>query len=382
MRRLSLLLVLLAPLALGAAPAIPGEFVLCDLEHTTEAGDCRRAELDRTLRMNDIQVIGTHNSYKQAISPPEFAGLTAAAPQVAVTLDYSHPPLGEQLDAGARQLELDLLYDPDGGRYADPLGRRLALKQGATLPPWDDAPYRAKGLKVLHVQDIDYRSNCPRFADCLAQIRAWSKAHPDHLPILILINLKEDALPTPGTVKPLLFNGEAMDSIDAEIRAVFSKDELVTPDQVRGRAATLAAAIRPDKGGSRGWPRLAQARGKVFFALDAPKDQVDRYRAGRRNLEGRVMFVNAEPGDADAAYITLNDPVADADAIKAALAAGLIVRTRADADTLEARKGDVFRREAALGSGAQYVSTDYLRPDPRFGDYRVELPEGIVGWTR
>ncbi len=372
MRRLPLLLALLAPLALGAAAPPP-----CDLEHPSEVGACRRAVIDRDLRMNQIQVIGTHNSYKRAISPPEFAGLAAVAPQIATTLDYSHPPLTDQLDAGARQLELDLLYDPDGGRYADPLGRRLALQRGATLPDWDAAPYRAKGLKVLHVQDIDYRSNCPRFADCLAEIRAWSKANPDHLPILILINLKEDSLPTPGTVKPLLFNGEAMDSIDAEIRAVFPEGELITPDQVRGRKASLAQAVKAG-----GWPKLGQARGRVFFALDAPKDQVDRYRAGRRNLEGRVMFVNAEPGDADSAYITLNDPIADAAAIRTALAAGLIVRTRADADTLEARKGETARRDAALGSGVQYVSTDYMRPDARFGDYRVGLPDGLVGRAR
>lgn len=379
MRRL-LPLILLAFTGLGAAAPPPpaGDLSwICDLEHTTETGDCRRAILDRRLRMNDIQVVGTHNSYKQAISPPEFAALSAIAPDVALTLDYSHPPLSDQLDDGPRQLELDLLYDPDGGRYAEPLGRRLALQRGAVLPPWDDAPYRRPGLKVFHVQDIDYRSNCPRFEDCLAEIRAWSRLHPDHLPILILINLKEDALPTPGTVKPLLFNAAAMDSIDAEIRAVFPESELIVPDQVRGRRASLAAAVKAG-----GWPKLGQARGKVFFALDGPKDQVDRYRAGRRNLEGRVMFVNAEPGDSDAAYMTLNDPIADEAAIKAALAAGVIVRTRADADTLEARKGTIWRRETALSSAAQYVSTDYMRPDPRFPGYQVRLPEGIVGWQR
>lgn len=366
---LAALLVLAAAIGLGGAAPLP-----CDLEHPSQIGACRRAVIDRDLAMNQIQVIGTHNSYKQAIAGPEFAGLSAVAPQVAATLDYSHPPLGDQLDADARQLELDLLYDPGGGRYADPLGRRLALQRGASLPPWDDAPYRRTGLKVFHVQDIDYRSNCPRFEDCLAEIRAWSRLHPDHLPILILINLKEDALPTPGTVKPLLFNGEAMDSIDAEIRAVFPRGELITPDQVRGRKATLAEAVKAG-----GWPKLGKARGKVFFALDAPKDQVDRYRAGRKTLEGRAMFVNAELGDADAAYITLNDPIADAEAIKKALALRLIVRTRADADTLEARKGDTNRREAALASGVQYVSTDYMKPDARFGDYRVGLPDGRVG---
>ena len=57
------------------------------------------------------------------------------------------------------------------------------------------------------------------------------------------------------------------------------------------------------------------------------------------------------------------------------MTAGFIVRTRADADTREARSGDTARRAAALASGAQYVSTDYLWPDARFvGGYRVNLP--------
>ena len=37
--------------------------------------------------------------------------------------------------------------------------------------------------------------------------------------------------------------------------------------------------------------------------------------------------------------------------------AGFVVRTRADADTVEARTNDTKRRDAALASGAQYVST-------------------------
>ena len=61
------------------------------------------------------------------------------------------------------------------------------------------------------------------------------------------------------------------------------------------------------------------------------------------------------------------------------MAAGYLVRTRADADTKESRFNDTRRREAALASGAQYVSTDYLWPDPRFpGGYQVRLPGGVV----
>jgi len=55
------------------------------------------------------------------------------------------------------------------------------------------------------------------------------------------------------------------------------------------------------------------------------------------------------------------------------------VRTRADADTEEARSGDTTRRDAALASGAHFVSTDYPVPDPRFTDYRVGIPgEGVA----
>lgn len=360
---------MIAPMLAAALTIAP----TCDLERPSGEPGCAREAVD-ALPMTRMRVVGTHNSYKQAISAPEMARLALAARATALTLDYSHPSLAEQLDGGARQLELDLLHDPEGGRYAEPLGRKLARLTGADLPPWDPEPMRKPGLKVLHVQDIDYRSGCALFSLCLRAIADWSAAHPDHLPILILINLKEDAIGFPGAVKPLPFDAAAMDAIDAEIRAVFGEDRLITPDQVQGASATLRDAARAGA-----WPSLGAARGRVLFALDAPPDQVARYRGDRAVLEGRVMFVNIEETSPAAGYITLNEPVAEADRIRAAVAAGLIVRTRADADTAEARTGDTARREAAMASGAQYVSTDYMKPDPRFSAYSVGLPGGVVG---
>ena len=59
---------------------------------------------------------------------------------------------------------------------------------------------------------------------------------------------------------------------------------------------------------------------------------------------------------------------------------GYYVRTRADADTTEARKGDYSRWRDALISGAQVISTDYYVPDRRFGTgYFVQLPGGQAG---
>jgi hypothetical protein len=97
---------------------------------------------------------------------------------------------------------------------------------------------------------------------------------------------------------------------------------------------------------------------------------------GHPSLRGRILFAPSSPGDADAAFAKLNDPIGDAAKIKAALAANMLVRTRADADTLQARSGDTTMRDTALSGGAQFVSTDYEVPDPRFGRYEVRIPGG------
>ncbi|HVU32695.1 MAG TPA: Ca2+-dependent phosphoinositide-specific phospholipase C, partial [Opitutaceae bacterium] len=56
--------------------------------------------------------------------------------------------------------------------------------------------------------------------------------------------------------------------------------------------------------------------------------------------------------------------------------AGFIVRTRADAELREARARTTTRRDCALASGAQCVSTDFPVPDRRYSDYEVRLPGG------
>ena len=90
------------------------------------------------------------------------------------------------------------------------------------------------------------------------------------------------------------------------------------------------------------------------------------------------MFVNSiDENEAHAAYFTMNDPLRSQDQISAAVSSGFIVRTRADANTLEARINSTDRREAAFRSGAQYISTDYYLPRPEFSDYSVGLPEGV-----
>ena len=150
--------------ALLAAAAVSAA---CDLEAPSGKPGCTQAAVD-ALPMNAIQAIGTHNSYKMAVAPNELAMIRAINPREADAIDYSHPPLPQQLAAGARQLEIDIVYDPEGGLFANPMGYR----NGKGQVPYDFTPLRQPGLKVIHEASVDYRSVCPLFTGCLKDIRA------------------------------------------------------------------------------------------------------------------------------------------------------------------------------------------------------------------
>ena len=230
------------------------------------------------------------------------------------------------------------------------------------------------GLKVLHVQDIDFRSTCLTFVRCLQVIKAWSDVNPRHLPIMVLVEAKDEPIPDPGFgfVVPLAFDAEALDQIDADIRSVFPDRQLIAPYDVRGGRATLEEAVLLD-----GWPTLKKSKGRVLFALDNGGALRELYLEGHPSLEGRALFVSSSPGEPHAAFIKMNNPLSEPGLIAERVAAGYIVRTRADSDTYEARHDLTGKRDAALASGAQYVSTDYPVPDPDFGtDYQVEIPDG------
>jgi len=323
------------------------------------------------VRINQIQVIGTHNSYHAGLTPPIAKLLQQVDPKAFEGLDYSHSDLTTQLDHGIRQVELDIFGDAQGGRFAHPFG--------ATLDPRGPEAFDPKGVmlkpgfKVMHVQDIDYVSNCQPFTACLSAIRAWSQAHPRHVPIFILVDTKTQApIPSvPGMADYEPFTAAALDALDAEIRSVFSPSEMIVPDQVRGRYATLPEAVSHG-----GWPTLSEARGKVVFLLDQ-KNVTALYVAGHPALAGRVLFTNADPGQPDAAFVEENDGAPEA--IAALVRQGYLVRTRADADTKEGRSGSTLQRDAALRSGAQMVSTDYPWFEPaRWSGYTVSLPGRAV----
>ena len=325
----------------------------------------------KEIRLNDIQVIGSHNSYKIGIEKPLFNYLLEKDTSL-ISLEYEHIPLTDQLNLGLRGLELDVYSDPEGGYYSDPKGLEIVKSLGAEPKPFDvEKKLHTPGLKIFHVQEVDFRSNQLLFKDALKELKKWSKANDGHTPIIITINAKDGEIPQ--TRKPLPFTAEALKSIDVEIRKVFSEELLITPDMVRGNFKTLEEAVLKN-----GWPELNKVKNRFLFVLDEKDEKTDRYLENFPNLNGAVLFVNKEEHDPNAGFRIINDPVKDFEKIKTLVKLGYMVRTRADADTKEARENDYTRFEKAKASGAQVITTDYYLPSSLFkSDFKINFENGV-----
>jgi hypothetical protein len=349
---------------------------------TTEALSVEADGVD-ALRLNEIQMIGSHNSYKQRPREEVATALSALAPDLFAEIDYGHLPLAEQLDEyGVRQFEIDVVADPDGGLYAAPAALEI-LDIDETPDPALSEP----GFKVLHTQDIDYETSCPTLVVCLDEIQTWSSANPDHLPVMVMIETKQDSLedgasglgielPDLGVefVDPPDMTPELFDDLEAEILSVFEPDQLITPDEVRGDRDTLEESVLED-----GWPTIGESRGKVLFSLVDTGASKDVYLADAPSAEGRVLFTSGTPGEADAAFVRVDDSIADGADLAAWSEAGYLIRTRTDVPGVHAVDNDTTLRDSALASGGHYLSTDYYFVDPLVGTgYVVELPGGAV----
>jgi hypothetical protein len=331
----------------------------------------------RPLRMNEIQVIGTHNSYHRELTNAERAAHDAVyggAPVYDGFLAYSHASLPNQLSRqGVRGLELDLYPDREGGLYANPL-----LRQRLGAGPLMDRDWYRPGVKVVHTHDLDYNSTCVRLVSCLRHLRRWSRENARHVPLLVMLELKgtDPVAASAGGVAVPPWNGAALNGLDREIRSVFGSDELITPDDVRRRGLTLRQSVL-----RRGWPTLRRARGRVMFLMDNDPGPISAaYLRGRPNLEGRVLFTNARPRARDAAFVKRNEPTGRGlRRIQRLVRAGFLVRTRSDIPLATVTSGDRAQLRAALRSGAQLVSTDFpeVGMSARYdSDYVVSLPGG------
>ncbi len=341
----------------GVERGAPAPAIDCSTISATNSDDC--------VRLNEIQVLGTHNSYHIAPPPALLATLGPRGRDI----EYTHRPLTEQLaQLGIRQFELDVYADPEGGRFARPAAFRL-LKGLEPVGPELLAP----GFKVMHTPDDDYLTTCRTLKMCLSEIRDWSRANPWHVPIMVMIEVKDAIRDDPGGVgfvKPIPVRADELRALDAEIRLVFDADHVLTPDRVRGARATWPRRLRRKDG-----RRLRTVRGTVLFALDNTDAHRSEYLQGTPALEGRVLFVSSAPGEPSAGFIKMNEALGgEEERIAHNVRTRHVIRTRADIPTAEARSGSTARRDAAFRSGAQYVSTDYPEASPFGSGYQARLP--------
>ena len=302
------------------------------------------------LRLNQIQAIGSHNSYHVAPPPALLEKIRSLNAAWAESWNYTHPPLAEQLEMGIRQFELDIFADTKGGLFAEPLGLKLARLSGAKLAFNTGGELSKPGFKILHVPDMDYSTTVPTLAKALGEMLVWSDKNPRHLPVMILLECKDRPQP-PLPTKPEPFSRERLMELEQEILTAIPPDRILRPDDVRGSEATLRDAVK-----KKGWPALDSLRGKFLFALDNTDEIRSRYLEGNPSLEGRLIFASApEDTHPAAAWFKCNDPVREQETILRLVKSGFLVRTRADTG-----KPDPAMRDKAFSSGAQWLSTDHF----------------------
>lgn len=331
------------------------------------------SEIDEKIRINEIQVIASHNSYRKKTYQPIFDFVQGIKNLLPPDFDpdgwdYTHPQLELQLsNYKVRGLELDIYPDPDGGHYFNRGGNSLVNEPIASGIEELNQP----GFKIIHIPDLDYQTNYYTFKSALAALKAWSDAHPKHLPIFVNIEAKSavpsSTLSLPNFVTEIPYTAEMVEQLDAEVREIFGADlaQVLTPDKVRGNFNTLAEVVAAKQ-----LPLLKDARGKIIFIMEGALTSL--YIASTQALRGRTMFVYSDPGNEETVFVENNDSKGEEAEIIKNVTDGYVVRTRADADTREARTGDFSTMNAAIRSGAHIISTDYYKPDERAGQ---------PGWT-
>ncbi|SHK13727.1 Ca2+-dependent phosphoinositide-specific phospholipase C [Chryseobacterium polytrichastri] len=358
----------------------------------------------KELKINQIQVLGTHNSYAKPVdpkviklatgimdkfknsffdnmSPDEKAKFQEYHPNgldFSEALNYNHPDFNEQLNAGLRNLEIDVYYDPTGKRFNKPAAYEMLKKQGVTdLAPFSTEDLDKPGFKVMHIADIDFRTHYTTLKKALQALKDWSDKNHDHIPIFIQIEAKDSGMRIlPNSAEVLKFDKKAFDDLDQEVLAVLGREKIITPDDVKGKYKTLNEAVLHNN-----WPTVNDAKGKFVFILLPSSAGISNnespYLAEHPSLKGRMMFIESTPGKDHSAFILYDNAIVRQNEIQKSVKEGYLVRTRSDIETYEAKVNDRTREKAAFSSGAQIVSTDFFKKGNTYGtDYYVTLPGG------
>lgn len=290
------------------------------------------------LKMNDLQVMGTHNSYHVANHLS-----SAFVPSV----DYTHCDINEQLTGQKiRGLEFDLWLKEDGTT--------------------DD-------FKVYH-DPLDPDTNCEHLSECLGHVKTFTGANADHHYVLIVLELKDTETWTIARIK----------AVEAAVESALGAANLIKPDDLMGSTyGSVKEAAEADN-----WPTLASTKGKYVVYIQGFGSQketvIDNYLGEYSNLTGASFFLRCGADDPanlpnHCAFVSgvSVDTQANKDQVKALAEAGFIVRGRSDEDARQSGSeydtNDRTRLDALVANGAHFIYTDFPAPSSVPGDKADEF---------
>ncbi len=214
-----------------------------------------------SIRLNEIRVLASHNSYKKNPDPKVLRFLSRFKKQLGssndpIQIDYGHLPLPQQFDLyGVRGIEIDITYDPKGGLYSK---RKINIFVPGIRQRVADEQMKEPGFKVLHIADVDYETNYLTFKDVLIELKKWSENHPGHSPLFVNIEAKgsnpgdeSKFLRKLGFKKAIPFDSLAYEKLDQELFSVLSQTNILSPSNLKGNYSSIQKRIQNEN-----WPFL------------------------------------------------------------------------------------------------------------------------------
>jgi hypothetical protein len=274
-------------------------------------------ELTPDLKMNDIQYLASHNSYKKkGLSLGHFFVGLGSSQEEAKAMNYDNKDLTTQLNEGIRSFEFDV------------------RKRNGTF-------------MLTHVPLVDNSSVAPNFKLALEEIKLFSDYHPNHLPMIILLEIKDDWM----MLDPSLDDIKSSDlrELDDLISDTFG-DDVITPSSVISNDLSLQASIQ-----IHGWPRLVDTLGKVMVVLHAGSF-VDQYILLDPSFETLHLFPSVYSDQIElpyAVFVIENNPLSEM--IPNLVQDNFMVRTRIDTEL----SYDDTIRLSGIQSGAHILTSDF-----------------------
>lgn len=309
-------------------------YVPCDEQKLADF-DIEKAMADN-VKINEIAVLGTHNSYQLLANLPNRLLMKFRSDitlgKKANKMNFEMDTLTMQLEYGVRNLELDI---------------QVTDKEGEI------------DLSVIHKPIIDNVSSAQDFATALREVVLWSDNNPGHLPVYLLIEPKNESLELLDMVD---FSVEYSDEMDKTIKEALG-DKLLTPKAAMGDFDSFEQMRKADA-----WPTLKEAAGKIIVLLH-PCDATEDYVSLDPTLSSQAMFPMLNFEDIDkpyASFVLDNEPDEAIENNKKTVGEyNLMVRTRADSYPYFSDE----RYALADDCASHIITTDYPPRSVREADH-------------